>query len=396
MLLLRPLLLAAILTAPARADVRIGGFDASRAGLLSMSEGQWLTTLRAAVSVGCPATAPIYGGTSVITPTYLATIDVFIVSTVTSGQTGLPPLTSAEQDALYQFVLAGGGVVIFADNDGVAGSGPGSPNGSVVGVFGCSVTGSGAWPDPATVSASHPVTNGPHGAVTAFDVLVPGWFDLLGPSVTPLAHLNSTNAPVLAVIDRDALGPGSGGVVLFSDTSLVFDMFIGGSGALPLALNAIEFASPYHSRFTQQPQSQTGYVGDPAVFSVTVSGPGPFTYQWRKDGQNLADGGRFAGVLTDTLTVNYLAMSDAGNYDVLITGPCGPATSTAAALTVLCYPNCDGSTTPPILNITDFACFLNLFAARDPYANCDHSTTPPLLSVADFACFLNKYAAGCP
>ncbi len=30
------------------------------------------------------------------------------------------------------------------------------------------------------------------------------------------------------------------------------------------------------------------------------------------------------------------------------------------------------------------------------YANCDFSTTPPILNVQDFNCFLNKFAAGCP
>ena len=29
------------------------------------------------------------------------------------------------------------------------------------------------------------------------------------------------------------------------------------------------------------------------------------------------------------------------------------------------------------------------------YANCDHSTTPPILNVLDFSCFLNQFAAGC-
>ncbi len=61
-----------------------------------------------------------------------------------------------------------------------------------------------------------------------------------------------------------------------------------------------------------------------------------------------------------------------------------------------CYANCDGSTTPPVLNVIDFACFLNRYASGDPYANCDGSTTPPVLNVIDFACFLNLYAAGCP
>jgi hypothetical protein len=60
-----------------------------------------------------------------------------------------------------------------------------------------------------------------------------------------------------------------------------------------------------------------------------------------------------------------------------------------------CYPNCDHSTTPPTLNVADFTCFLQKFAAQDPYANCDNSTTAPALNVADFTCFLQKFAAGC-
>jgi hypothetical protein len=61
-----------------------------------------------------------------------------------------------------------------------------------------------------------------------------------------------------------------------------------------------------------------------------------------------------------------------------------------------CYANCDASTIPPVLNVLDFACFLNRFAAGDTYANCDASTIPPVLNVLDFACFLNRFAAGCP
>jgi hypothetical protein len=60
-----------------------------------------------------------------------------------------------------------------------------------------------------------------------------------------------------------------------------------------------------------------------------------------------------------------------------------------------CYANCDQSTTAPILNVLDFSCFLNKFAAGDCYANCDGSTTPPVLNVLDFGCFLNRFAAGC-
>jgi hypothetical protein len=81
---------------------------------------------------------------------------------------------------------------------------------------------------------------------------------------------------------------------------------------------------------------------------------------------------------------------------VLWIGPAPPS---------VCYANCDTSTVPPILNVEDFTCFINEFAAGQSlppaqqvahYANCDASTVPPVLNVADFACFINAFAAGCP
>jgi hypothetical protein len=60
-----------------------------------------------------------------------------------------------------------------------------------------------------------------------------------------------------------------------------------------------------------------------------------------------------------------------------------------------CYANCDASTSPPILNVADFTCFLQKFSLGNNYANCDGSTTAPVLNVADFTCFLQKFAQGC-
>ena len=64
-------------------------------------------------------------------------------------------------------------------------------------------------------------------------------------------------------------------------------------------------------------------------------------------------------------------------------------------VTPFCYPNCDGSTQPPILNVSDFVCFQSAFAASAPYANCDQSTGTPALNVLDFVCFMQQFAAGC-
>jgi hypothetical protein len=100
------------------------------------------------------------------------------------------------------------------------------------------------------------------------------------------------------------------------------------------------------------------------------------------------------------LTISASATAGSNSTDYALTS--GPAVFTNNAHTNFtinaaapCYPNCDNSTIPPILNVLDFSCFLNKFAAGDTYANCDNSTTDPILNVLDFSCFLNRFAAGC-
>ncbi len=87
-----------------------------------------------------------------------------------------------------------------------------------------------------------------------------------------------------------------------------------------------------------------------------------------------------------------LDASGNGNNATAITAVSFPAEIAAISA---CYANCDCSATAPVLNVNDFTCFLNKFAAGDPYANCDNSTAPPVLNVNDFTCFLNRFAAGC-
>ena len=67
----------------------------------------------------------------------------------------------------------------------------------------------------------------------------------------------------------------------------------------------------------------------------------------------------------------------------------------AAVTPPSCYANCDSSTSLPFLNVNDFICFQQKYAAGDTYANCDNSTTAPVLNVNDFICFQTAFAAGC-
>ena len=58
-----------------------------------------------------------------------------------------------------------------------------------------------------------------------------------------------------------------------------------------------------------------------------------------------------------------------------------------------CYANCDGSG-PPVLSVNDYTCFMNRYAAGDPWANCDPGERrAPRAS--DFLCFLQHFRAGC-
>lgn len=92
-----------------------------------------------------------------------------------------------------------------------------------------------------------------------------------------------------------------------------------------------------------------------------------------------------SGISADGLTIAGMGQDSSGHTRGWV-----------AHLGTTCIANCDGSTSSPVLNISDFICFLTRYAAGDPYANCDGSTSPPILNVNDFVCFQAKFAAGCP
>ncbi len=82
------------------------------------------------------------------------------------------------------------------------------------------------------------------------------------------------------------------------------------------------------------PVSQTICSGNNVSFTVSASGSG-LNYQWQEDGANLANGGGYSGVTTNTLTISGVAPSLNGKtYRALAIGTCGPVPTTSANLTV--------------------------------------------------------------
>ncbi len=74
--------------------------------------------------------------------------------------------------------------------------------------------------------------------------------------------------------------------------------------------------------FTQQPEAVLAGLGENASFSVAVSGEAPFTYQWRKGGVDLTDGGSISGAQTDTLQITGVASGDYASYACAVTDGC--------------------------------------------------------------------------
>jgi hypothetical protein len=81
-----------------------------------------------------------------------------------------------------------------------------------------------------------------------------------------------------------------------------------------------------------QPQSQTVNAGAPVSFFITATGTAPLSYQWRKDGTNLA------GATGATNRIGAAQSTNAGNYAVVVTNVAGSVTSAVAALTIVIVP----------------------------------------------------------
>lgn len=124
------------------------------------------------------------------------------------------------------------------------------------------------------------------------------------------------------------------------------------NGAITSSQASLVIGSPI---ITHQPVGLTKAVGMTASFSVAATDFGGsttgVTYQWRKNGTNLVDGGNISGVTTTNLTIINLQTNDSGAYSIRITDSIGKATTSVTAnLIVAPYPKLGlGFITTPIL-----------------------------------------------
>ena len=110
-----------------------------------------------------------------------------------------------------------------------------------------------------------------------------------------------------------------------------------GSAASDTAILTVSTGAPtpVAPTIVTQPAAVVVHAGDTATFAVGVSGSGPLSFAWRKDGAPIA------GATSAALTLVGVASSDAGSYSVTVTNGAGTVTSADAALVV--------GNTPPVM-----------------------------------------------
>jgi hypothetical protein len=213
--MLVPLLLQLALTQCASAAVVVGGWDLARGGVESAADAPELAPFRSLIQTLSPGAS--FTGTNVLTDAYLSTVDLVLLGAQNSNFTHITPLTAAEQTALFNFVIGGGNAVILTEREPQGGPGGDAARESLIDPFGMDTTGDSPAATATFLNPSHFIANGPFGAITQFELNASGWYSNLGPYATAVAVEDTFNQPVLAVIEKDAIAPGSGIVVLLAD-----------------------------------------------------------------------------------------------------------------------------------------------------------------------------------
>src|SRR5207302_816748 len=101
------------------------------------------------------------------------------------------------------------------------------------------------------------------------------------------------------------------------------------NGANVTAANFTANAAAVAPTITTQPANQAVTAGQTATFAVVAGGTAPLSYQWQKNGANIA------GATSASYTTPATATSDSGSaFAVVVTNTAGTVTSSTATLTV--------------------------------------------------------------
>ncbi len=121
----------------------------------------------------------------------------------------------------------------------------------------------------------------------------------------------------------------------------------------------------------QPPFSVTSHCGQPVTIGIKAAiNFNGVTYQWRKGTTPLANGATghgstYSGVNTDTLTITNAERHDQGQYNCVMSSPCGGETSSSTTLAITICATCPGDVDGnDVVNVDD------LLAVVNSWGNC--------------------------
>ena len=142
----------------------------------------------------------------------------------------------------------------------------------------------------------------------------------------PTSLATYSNSTVLAALTLSGVTSANNG-----NYTVVVTNYWGSITSSPVALS-VSTGSTGPSITTNPPSSLGLLVGQSSALSVAATGTPPLAYQWRKDNVNLANGGVYGGVFTNTLVLTAVTTNNTGNYSVAISNSSGAVTSSIAAV----------------------------------------------------------------
>ena len=154
-------------------------------------------------------------------------------------------------------------------------------------------------------------------------------------------NLNGTSTGIQSGLIKDSTirlfgTPTASGSYTLSLTAWLNDNGTGDSLHYDYVVTVADSPAPV---FTNQPSNVTAPSGGTALFSVTAVGTPSPTYQWKKNGAELA------GRTSSILTLSSLTSADGGSYTCVATNSVGSAESNSATLTVT------GGVSPPSISV---------------------------------------------
>ncbi len=133
----------------------------------------------------------------------------------------------------------------------------------------------------------------------------------------------------------DNVEPAADGTIILNWVTLTTGFDRGAPvNALQLVLNSA--AAPAPPVITVQPQPTIAPAAGVAQVSITATGDG-LTYQWRKNGRNLPDGGNISGAKTAKLTIRSFSADDEAIYSAAVFNSGGSVVSGNASVRISKY-----------------------------------------------------------